>query len=191
MTKVLTGAPEALISWSGLADSLAASSSATPKKPRPAAARHRTGAECSPIPAVNTRMSRPPRAATIEAMPARNRCRYTPIARTASWSPVCSAASTARMSALPARPSSPERCNRAVLISLDDRPPWSSSQSTSPASTDPARVAMTSPSSGVKPIVVSTQNPPRTAARDAPAPRWHVTTRRAPPSVIAAARRDA
>src|SRR5258708_595238 len=34
---------------------------------------------------------------------------------------------------------------------------------------------MTRPSSGVKPIVVSTERPPRTAASDAPAPRWQVT----------------
>ncbi len=41
----------------------------------------------------------------------------------------------------------------------------------------PDRVAMTSPSSGVKPIVVSTDRPSRTAASDAPAPRWQVTIR--------------
>ena len=36
---------------------------------------------------------------------------------------------------------------------------------------------MTRPSSGVKPMVVSTDLPWRTAASDAPAPRWHVTMR--------------
>ncbi len=36
---------------------------------------------------------------------------------------------------------------------------------------------MTSPSSGVKPMVVSTLRPPRTAASDDPAPRWQVPTR--------------
>jgi hypothetical protein len=36
---------------------------------------------------------------------------------------------------------------------------------------------MTRPSSGVKPIVVSTDRSPRTAASDEPAPRWQVTTR--------------
>ena len=41
----------------------------------------------------------------------------------------------------------------------------------------PARVAITSPSSGVKPIVVSTLWPCRTAASDAPAPRWQDTIR--------------
>ena len=48
---------------------------------------------------------------------------------------------------------------------------------------------MTSPSSGVNPIVVSTELPSSTAASDAPAPRWHVTIRFAP--VSSAARRDA
>ena len=38
---------------------------------------------------------------------------------------------------------------------------------------------MTRPSIGVKPIVVSTQTPSRTAASDAPAPRWQLTTRAA------------
>ena len=51
------------------------------------------------------------------------------------------------------------------------------SQSISPGSTEPDRVAITNPSSGVKPIVVSTDFPSATAARDAPAPRWQVTIR--------------
>ena len=58
-------------------------------------------------------------------------------------------------------------------------PVCSSSHSSSPGSTLPERVAMTSPSSGVKPIVVSTERPSRTAASEAPAPRWQVTTRAA------------
>jgi hypothetical protein len=36
---------------------------------------------------------------------------------------------------------------------------------------------MARPSSGVKPIVVSTERASSTAHRDAPAPRWHVTSR--------------
>ena len=46
-----------------------------------------------------------------------------------------------------------------------------------PGSTLPLRVAMTRPSSGVKPMVVSTLRPPCTAASEAPAPRWQVTSR--------------
>ena len=36
---------------------------------------------------------------------------------------------------------------------------------------------MTRPSSGVNPMVVSTDRPSRTAASDAPEPRWQVTIR--------------
>ena len=46
-----------------------------------------------------------------------------------------------------------------------------------PGSTEPLRVAIISPSSGVKPIVVSTQRPPRTAAAEQPWPRWQITRR--------------
>ena len=65
------------------------------------------------------------------------------------------------------------------------------SHSTSPGSTVPDRVAMTSPSSGVKPMVVSTDRPPSTAASDAPAPRWQVTRRSSTSGLQATRRRDA
>ena len=84
----------------------------------------------------------------------------------------------ARMSAVPARPSRPERCSSVAASSAGGVPACSSSHRTRPGSTLPERVAMTSPSSGVKPIVVSTDRPSRTAASDAPAPRWQVTSRR-------------
>ena len=45
------------------------------------------------------------------------------------------------------------------------------SHSSRPGSTEPERVAITRPSSGVKPIVVSTERPSSTAHSDAPAPR--------------------
>jgi len=45
-------------------------------------------------------------------------------------------------------------------------------------SMSPQRVPMTSPSRGVKPIEVSTDRPPRTAATEQPLPRWQVITRR-------------
>ena len=53
----------------------------------------------------------------------------------------------------------------------------SSSHSTRPGSIEPDRVAITRPSSGVKPMVVSTLRPSTTAASDAPAPRWQLTIR--------------
>ena len=53
----------------------------------------------------------------------------------------------------------------------------SSSHSSSPGSTLPERVAITRPSSGVKPIVVSTERPSAIAHSEAPAPRWQLTIR--------------
>ena len=96
------------------------------------------------------------------------------------------------MSAVPARPRRPERCSSVAASSAGGVPTCSSSQSTSPGSMDPERVAMTNPSSGVKPIVVSTERPPSTAARDAPAPRWQVTMRSSSAGrpTISAARRE-
>lgn len=41
-------------------------------------------------------------------------------------------------------------------------------------STEPLRVAITSPSSGVKPMVVSTLRPAAMAQREQPAPRWQL-----------------
>jgi len=61
-----------------------------------------------------------------------------------------------------------------------------------PGSTEPDLVAMTRPSSGVKLIVVSTLRPPYTAASDAPAPRWQLTSRKSAtsPPISSAARRQ-
>ena len=73
------------------------------------------------------------------------------------------------MSAVSASPSSPERCSRLCAISCGGSPSCSSIHSSSPGSTDPQRVAMTRPSSGVNPMVVSTLRPSRTAASEAPA----------------------
>ena len=83
------------------------------------------------------------------------------------------------MSAVPARPTSPDRVSSPVA-ELGRRHAAVLRRATArrPGSTLPDRVAITSPSSGVKPIVVSTERPPRTAASEAPAPRWQVTIRR-------------
>ena len=50
--------------------------------------------------------------------------------------------------------------------------PWFERKVRTPASTSPARVPMTRPSRGVRPIVVSTDSPWRTQHIDAPLPRW-------------------
>ena len=46
-----------------------------------------------------------------------------------------------------------------------------------PGSTEPERVAIGTPSSGLKPIVVSTDRPSRTAVTEQPPPRWQTTSR--------------
>ena len=52
----------------------------------------------------------------------------------------------------------------------------------------PARVAITSPSSGLKPMVVSAERPSRTAVADAPPPMWQTTSRAGGAPSMAAAR---
>ena len=46
-----------------------------------------------------------------------------------------------------------------------------------PGSTEPERAAIGTPSSGVKPMLVSTQRPSRTADTEHPPPRWQTTSR--------------
>ena len=46
-----------------------------------------------------------------------------------------------------------------------------------PGSTEPERVVIGTPSSGLKPIVVSTERPSRTAVTELPPPRWQTTSR--------------
>ncbi len=71
------------------------------------------------------------------------------------------------MSAVPASPSRPDRCSSVAASSAGGMPDVLRSHSTRPGSTLPERVAITRPSSGVKPIVVSTERPsrPRPATR--------------------------
>ena len=108
--------------------------------------------------------------------------------RARAWpraSPDAARERTPRMSAVPARPTSPESCSSPSATSgCGQAAARSGTTETRPGSTLPDRVAMARPSSGVKPIVVSTERPLATAASDAPAPRWHVTIRR--PSIALA-----
>ena len=88
------------------------------------------------------------------------------------------AATTSRMSFGPARPDaapSGAPARPTASAAADRRAPGARARD--PGSTSPERVAITSPASGVNPIVVSTDLPSSTAASDAPAPRWHVTSR--------------
>src|SRR5215472_2538762 len=96
--------------------------------------------------------------------------------------PSAAAASTVRMSLLtPDSPCSPLTLYRAWSSSSMVSPARSARKAKTPGSTSPERVPMTSPSSGVSPIVVSTDAPSRTAARLHPVPRWAMT-RRSPAS---------
>ncbi len=64
---------------------------------------------------------------------------------------------------------------RRVSISAGESFSASMMASTAAGSMLPQRVPMTSPASGVSPIVVSTTSPLRIAASELPLPRWHVT----------------
>ena len=127
---------------------------------------------------MNTSASSPPSAAAIAAIAGAQPVHVDVERQDGARLAAPRAASTSRMSAVPARPEQarlvlePARRARAAPAR-----PRSSSHSSRPGSTSPERVAITSPSSGVKPIVVSTERPSRTAASDAPAPRWQVTIR--------------
>ena len=57
-----------------------------------------------------------------------------------------------------------------------DRPCCAHRVDSTPGSTDPERVPMARPSSGVKPIDVATEAPPRTAVTEQPLPRWATTS---------------
>ena len=75
------------------------------------------------------------------------------------------------MSAVPASPCSPDWCSSSSASSRSLIASFSSSHSSIPGSTLPDRVAITNPSSGVNPIVVSTEIPSWIAHKEAPAPR--------------------
>ena len=62
----------------------------------------------------------------------------------------------------------------SVSASMPER---RSTATSAPGSTDPERVAIGTPSSGVNPIVVSTERPSTRAVTELPPPRWHTTWR--------------
>jgi len=76
----------------------------------------------------------------------------------------------------PETPISPDCRFRIVVISCSDAPSLPARNSSTEGSTSPDRVPMRSPSSGVKPIDVSTERPPRIAQAEQPLPRWSVIT---------------
>ena len=76
-----------------------------------------------------------------------------------------------RKSLTPDSPSRPDLRFSRASSSSTSRPPARSRCSSAPGSMSPLRVPITRPSSGVRPIEVSTATPPRIADADAPLPR--------------------
>src|SRR6266480_1244753 len=86
------------------------------------------------------------------------------------------ASSSATSPDSPERPARPDSCSSVRSSASSVR--WCLSRyKTAPGSTDPGRVAIGTPSSGVKPIVVSTEWPSRTAVTEQPPPRWQTMRR--------------
>jgi hypothetical protein len=90
---------------------------------------------------------------------------------------------------IPETPNSPASRYNASSTCFAERPQLRCTYSRMPGSTEPLRVAIMSPSSGVKPMVVSTDRPPSTAEAEHPLPRWQMTRRSSSggrPSIAAA-----
>ena len=73
-------------------------------------------------------------------------------------------------------PSTPDFLLRILSISLTVRFSWLQRYSIIAGSRSPERVPIIRPSSGVRPIDVSTHLPPIEAEIEAPLPRWHTIT---------------
>ena len=97
------------------------------------------------------------------------------MASRASCSPAPMRFHTSRMSLSPARPFMPEpRLNRWSISSMD-MPATRARWKTAAGSMSPVRPPMTRPSSGVRPMEVSTACPATTAEAEAPLPRCRTT----------------
>src|SRR5438128_319404 len=77
----------------------------------------------------------------------------------------------------PETPSRPDSCSRACSSSSSRRSPARRRCSGISGSIAPERVAIGTPSSGLYPIVVSTDRPSCTAVTEQPPPRWQTTRR--------------
>src|SRR6185437_14857489 len=150
---------------------LHAGSSRIPSHSIPSRMRVRTTGEFSPIPPVNTTAAAPPNAARYA--PTYLRARYANISMAnRACSSSRSTANNSRMSAVERdTPSRPDRvlshCSTVVALT------WScwARNATMAGSRSPLRVLIIRPSSGVKPMLVSADRPPRMAAAEHPLPR--------------------
>ena len=135
----------------------------------------RTAAACSPMPPVNTSVSRPPSTAAsapicLRTLVAEHRRRPGP--RAASLRPPRRAASACRDVVARERRAARTRGRRARSRRVGVEPVLPAAGSTStPGSRSPVRVPITTPPVGVRPIVVSTDARRARAARLAPLPR--------------------
>ena len=136
----------------------------------------RIAAEPSPTPAVKTSASRPPSEAVMrgdrggDAMHEDRERERRP--GWAERSQLVDRAALARRDR--ARPESV--LERVDSIASTSRRRVRRRCSTISGSIEPERVAIGTPSSGLKPIVVSTERPSRTAVTEQPPPRWHTTS---------------
>ncbi len=178
-TRMRTGELGVEMSFSTGEAEFFAGSTARPRKPKLAQAAARTSAEFSPIPAVNTKASIPFKDAIIEPRLERRRCTKMSNASFARAFPRFIAATTSRISPeTPEIPSNPDFVFKSSSSILPSKWPCWSRYVRIPGSTEPERVPIMSPSSGVNPMVVSMLTPPRIAASEHPLPRWQVTSLR-------------
>ena len=172
-TNVRTGAPAAVIS-----SPRDPSSIDTPIHSSAPAARARTTGECSPTPPVNTERVEATQRRDAPAQPGSRTGASTRRARAPRRHRRHRRGRPPRACrSVPHRPSSP----LSVLehVATGPRRCARCRHSTAPGSIAPQRVAITRPSSGVKPIVVVTLRPSTTPHSDWPPPRCATSTRRA------------
>ena len=182
MTSVRTGPSESPISVSAVAAVLRLASSLMPRKPRPAAvsAPHPrvvladAAGKDQDVQAVHGRRH----GRDLPAEPVHvdiDRELGRPVGRRLRRR---STSRSRRTGGSPARPASPASCSSPADSSSRLTLSCCESQRSSPGSTLPLRVAITRPSSGVKPIVVSMLRPPGWPPATPPPPRWQLTIRR-------------
>ena len=124
-------------------------------------------------PAVKTSASRPPSATAMRPRPWRLGTRRP---RVPAGPRLVRALELSDVAGEAGEPGQPDSCSSAGSSARASS--WVAQQVTSaPGVTEPGRVAIGTPSSGVKPIVVSTERPSRTAVTEQPPPRWQTTSR--------------
>ena len=147
----------------------------TPMNSRPRHAASRVLSWFSPTPPVKRITSTPPIAAAYEPIYLRMRYSYMLSASVARGWPASTAAQISRMSEdTPETPCTPDFLLSRFDTPVASKPSFSMMKVTAPPSMSPLRVPIMRPSSGVRPMLVSTHLPSTTAEIDAPLPMWQV-----------------